>query len=201
MEPVGLHQGSNALLIIRLRYHSHLTLQPVLIFIRKLPLGETRINEILADVIHPMLVSSDQARFVLLPATLVCLGTQTSRIRDPNSILVFFHFLSYLTCPSLSAYQLKGTLPKGKVITECGVSTSEGTKVPDVVWLSSQHPQVLKTRVLAAKPAPEICIEILSSDNTAKEIREKTALYFEAGAREVWICDLEGKMRFLSTDW
>src|SRR5271165_2490471 len=26
------------------------------------------------------------------------------------------------------AYQLKGSLPKGKVITECGVSTSGGTK-------------------------------------------------------------------------
>jgi Uma2 family endonuclease len=96
------------------------------------------------------------------------------------------------------AYQLKRSLPKGRVITECGVSTSAGTKVPDVVWLSSQHPQVLKPGVLVTKPAPEICIEILSPDNTAKEIREKTALYFEAGAREVWICDLEGKMRCLS---
>ena len=55
-----------------------------------------------------------------------------------------------------------------------------------------------RTLFPAAKPAPEICIEILSSDNTAKEIREKTALYFEAGAREMSICDLEGKMRFLS---
>lgn len=95
-------------------------------------------------------------------------------------------------------YQLKGSLPKGRVIAECGVSTSEGTKVPDVAWLSSEHPQVLKARILAAKPAPEICIEILSLDNTGKEIREKTALYIEAGAHEVWICDLEGKMRFLS---
>jgi Uma2 family endonuclease len=93
--------------------------------------------------------------------------------------------------------QLRGLLPKGRVIAELGVSTSQGTKVPDVAWLSSQHPQV-KARILAAKPAPEICIEILSPDNTAEEIREKAALYFEAGGREVWICDLEGKMRFLS---
>ena len=93
--------------------------------------------------------------------------------------------------------QLTGSRPKGRAIIECGVSTSEGTKVPDVAWLSSKHPEVLKA-FLAAKPAPEICIEILSPDDTAKDIREKTALYFEAGAREVWICDLEGKMRFLS---
>ena len=70
--------------------------------------------------------------------------------------------------------------------------------MPDVAWLSTEHPQVLNDTMLTAKPAPEICIEILSPDNTEKEIGEKTALYFEAGAREVWICDLEGKMRFLS---
>ena len=95
-------------------------------------------------------------------------------------------------------HQLTGLLPKGRVIAELGVSTSEGTKVPDVAWLSTEHPQVLDDTMLAAKPAPEICIEILSPENTAKGIREKTALYFEAGAREVWICDLEGKMRFVS---
>ena len=94
-------------------------------------------------------------------------------------------------------HQLTGLLPKGRVIAELGVSTSEGTKVPDVAWLSTEHPQGLNDTMLAAKPAPEICIEILSPDNTEKEIGEKTALYFEAGAREVWICDLEGKMRFV----
>jgi Uma2 family endonuclease len=31
--------------------------------------------------------------------------------------------------------------------------------------------------------------EILSPSNTAGEIDEKIALYFEAGAREVWICE------------
>src|SRR5271165_481139 len=44
----------------------------------------------------------DPPLFVLLPRLLACLRTQTSCIRDPYSILVFFHFPSYLTCPSLS---------------------------------------------------------------------------------------------------
>jgi Uma2 family endonuclease len=92
-------------------------------------------------------------------------------------------------------YQLKGW---GRVITKCGVSTSAGTKVPDVAWFSPEHPLVLEAGILAAKPAPEICVEILSLDDTGKEILEKAALYFEAGAREVWICDLEGKVCFLS---
>jgi Uma2 family endonuclease len=94
-------------------------------------------------------------------------------------------------------YQLKGSL-RGRVITKCGVSTSAGTKVPDVAWFSPEHPLVLEAGILAAKPAPEICVEILSLDDTGKEIQGKAALYFEAGAREVWICDLEGKVCFLS---
>jgi Putative restriction endonuclease len=44
--------------------------------------------------------------------------------------------------------------------------------------------------------APEICIEILSPSNTQAEIDEKRALYFDAGAVEVWICNLDGSMSF-----
>ena len=35
---------------------------------------------------------------------------------------------------------------------------------------------------------PEICVEVLSPDNTDAEIREKMALYFDAGAKEAWVC-------------
>ena len=97
------------------------------------------------------------------------------------------------------AYQLKGLWPKGKVVTECAVSTSDGTKVPEVAWLSNDHPQVLERNVLAAYPAPDICIEILSPGNSAEEITRKKALYFEAGAKEVWICDVEGALEFCSS--
>jgi hypothetical protein len=44
----------------------------------------------------------------LLPPS-VCLQAQTSRIRVPNSILVFFHFASYLTCPS--SYLMQRSVP------------------------------------------------------------------------------------------
>jgi Uma2 family endonuclease len=89
--------------------------------------------------------------------------------------------------------------PTGKIIVECPVSTSEGVKVPDVVWMS-------KTRFVtvggksALTAAPEICIEVLSPSNTRNEIEEKRRLYFEAGAGEVWLCELDGRLRFfLST--
>jgi hypothetical protein len=42
----------------------------------------------------------------LLPRRLACLRTPTFCIYDLNSILVFFHFPPYLTCPSLSVLSL-----------------------------------------------------------------------------------------------
>src|SRR6516225_9536868 len=45
-------------------------------------------------------------------------------------------------------------------------------------------------------PAPDICVEILPPSNTQAEIDRKCALYFAAGAREVWICDRDNQIRF-----
>jgi hypothetical protein len=44
--------------------------------------------------------------------------------------------------------------------------------------------------------APEICVEVLSPGNTEAEMREKMALYFDAGASEVWLCARDGAMSF-----
>ena len=43
---------------------------------------------------------SGPSLFVCYPNPSTCVRTKTSCARDPNSILVFFHFPSYLTCPS-----------------------------------------------------------------------------------------------------
>jgi Uma2 family endonuclease len=43
--------------------------------------------------------------------------------------------------------------------------------------------------------APEVCVEITSSSNTAGEIQEKRALYLETGAEEVWVIDEEEHIR------
>ena len=47
-------------------------------------------------------------------------------------------------------------------------------------------------------PAPEICVEVLSPSNSAEDIELKKRLYFEEAAQEVWICGLEGQMKFFS---
>jgi Uma2 family endonuclease len=42
-------------------------------------------------------------------------------------------------------------------------------------------------------------VEVLSPGNTDAEIREKVALYFDAGAREVWTCAESGAVTFIRT--
>jgi Uma2 family endonuclease len=86
-------------------------------------------------------------------------------------------------------------LPEGLVITECPVSTSDGVKAVDVAWLAPERHQEVDSAVCLAQ-APEICVEILSPSNTPEEVFEKIALYFEAGAQEVWICDQGGGLEF-----
>jgi Uma2 family endonuclease len=88
-------------------------------------------------------------------------------------------------------------LPDGRPFSECPISTADGVKVLDLAWLDRGRPELLE-RPLVLTRAPEICIEILSPSNTTSEIAEKRALYFDAGAAEVWICNLDGSMSFFS---
>ena len=64
-------------------------------------------------------------------------------------------------------------------------------------WASPERMGELGNRVCFPQ-APEICVEVLSPSNTDAEIQEKVALYFDAGAQEVWICNLSGEMKFLA---
>jgi Uma2 family endonuclease len=90
-------------------------------------------------------------------------------------------------------------LPAGHVITECPLSTSEGVKAVDVAWISSARRAAQKGQVCLTQ-APEICVEIVSPSNTRRELTEKKALYFAAGAEEVWFCHCDGRMQFFRKD-
>ena len=83
----------------------------------------------------------------------------------------------------------------GKVRTECPLSTSDGVKAIDVAWLSDLRESAALSGQLLVH-APEICVEVLSPSNTPAEMAEKAALYFDAGADEVWLCEPDGTMRF-----
>src|SRR5438874_1669517 len=90
---------------------------------------------------------------------------------------------------------LKKLLPNGHVITECPVSTTEGVKGVDVAWISKARRRRQRGQVFFTE-SPEICVEVISPRNTRRELREKKALFFAAGAEEVWFCHRDGRMEF-----
>lgn len=87
----------------------------------------------------------------------------------------------------------------GRALPECPISTLDGVKAADVGWYSEERYRLVAGQ-LAFEIAPEICVEILSPRNSPIEIRAKRQLYFESGAREVWICDLTGRMSYFATE-
>lgn len=90
---------------------------------------------------------------------------------------------------------LKSLLKNGRVLQEFPVETSENVKAPDVVWISSHLLERVKDKT-SSPQAPELCIEVMSPGNTMKQLLKKKDLYFEAGAREVWICNENGHIDF-----
>ena len=87
---------------------------------------------------------------------------------------------------------------EGETATECPVQTSEGVKVADVAWASSAFLKKHGIRNLKLPEAPEVVVEIESPSNTIAELEEKRQLYFEASAKEFWICGEAGNMRFFN---
>ncbi|MBM3878468.1 MAG: Uma2 family endonuclease [Verrucomicrobia bacterium] len=92
-------------------------------------------------------------------------------------------------------HRLRTLLRRGRVLTECPISTADGVKAADVAWASPECMRELGNR-LCFPHAPEICVEVRSPGNTEAEIEEKTALYLDAGAKEVWIGSASGAMTF-----
>jgi len=93
------------------------------------------------------------------------------------------------------AYRLRILSPTGKAIVECAIATRKGTKVADVAWASSERVATIWSEA-ECSIAPELCVEVLSSANTSREMRMKRQLYFERGALEVWLCDASGRITF-----
>ncbi|WP_353567995.1 Uma2 family endonuclease [Haloferula sargassicola] len=96
------------------------------------------------------------------------------------------------------AFLLRSLSPEGRTITECPISTGKGVKAADVAWCSEQVWRESKGKSCLVS-APEVCVEVISPSNSPGEIEEKVSLYFEAGAREVWLCSSEGKMEFFKS--
>jgi len=95
-------------------------------------------------------------------------------------------------------YLLRSLMPGGRVLTECPISTPNGVRAADVAWASAECLRELGNRACFPR-SPELSVEVLSPANAEEEMREKVGLYFDAGAHEVWLCDGDGRMKFLNS--
>ena len=95
--------------------------------------------------------------------------------------------------------RLRNLLPQGKSLAECSIQTSDNVKVADVAWLSDQFFSIHKFETPFTE-APEICVEILSPSNSSAEMDLKRALYFGAGAKEVWECNQDGVLSYYTAN-
>ena len=89
------------------------------------------------------------------------------------------------------ARQLRAQLG-GTAATCIALNTRIGVRVPDVCWTAA-----VETMLEDPAPrAPEICVEVASPGNTRKWLLEKAAAYLDAGAREVILIELDGRIRY-----
>ncbi|MDR3555330.1 MAG: Uma2 family endonuclease [Syntrophobacteraceae bacterium] len=85
-----------------------------------------------------------------------------------------------------------------RVSSECPIQTSKGVRVADVAWRSRAFLKKHGIRNLKLPESPEVVVEIESPSNSAAELEEKRFLYFEKGAKEFWLCNEDGSMRFFN---
>ncbi|MBM3881566.1 MAG: Uma2 family endonuclease [Verrucomicrobia bacterium] len=89
---------------------------------------------------------------------------------------------------------LRDLLRGGRALTECPIQTREGVKAADVAWASRER-RASRANDPVFLIAPELCVEVQSPSDVEAELMERKALFFELGAHEFWLCDLEeGRM-------
>ena len=92
---------------------------------------------------------------------------------------------------------LKTHRPDGISAPEVAIQTSIGVRVPDVCWFSTAFYQLHRHDDTLSE-APDICVEVLSPGNRGVEMQSKVRAYIEAGAKEVWLVQLSGSIRFFT---
>jgi Uma2 family endonuclease len=122
-------------------------------------------------------------------------------LNEYGQIIMTPHWPLHSEIQSVLQDELNHRLEGGRSVPEYAIQTSAGVRVADVVWRSDARWGEIRAAGAAPAPvAPEICIEVQSRSNTDEELAEKRALYFGAGAVEVWICDESGRVRFFDAE-
>lgn len=102
-------------------------------------------------------------------------------------------------CQMRIGAMLTQQVPDGEVIAECSMETDKGVKVADIAWISAAF--LARHGYRTPYPSsPEICVEIAPPSNSDRELTDKIALYFQRGAKEVWICNSFGNLAFHSSE-
>jgi Uma2 family endonuclease len=114
---------------------------------------------------------------------------------EQGRIIMSAHRIGHSVFQGEIAFILRTQGQNGVALSECAVNTSKGTKVADVAWASNETLAIIRNET-AASIAPEICVEVLSLSNSEEEMTEKRQLYFERGAKEVWVCGEYGTLSF-----
>jgi len=122
-------------------------------------------------------------------------------LNEYGQIIMTPHWPLHSEIQSVLQSELSRHLEGGRAVPEYAIQTAAGVRVADVVWRSDERwSEIRSAGAVPAPVAPEICIEVQSRSNTDAEMAEKRALYFDAGALEVWICDESGRVRFFDSE-
>lgn len=113
-----------------------------------------------------------------------------------EQLIVSPHKLRHSVFQFEIAHQLRTRVQHGRAAAEFAVLTPAGVKVPDAIWISDERFAQIPDDAAASPVMPEIVVEVLSRSNTGAEMEQKRRLYFEGGAREVWMCDRDGRLTF-----
>jgi Uma2 family endonuclease len=89
---------------------------------------------------------------------------------------------------------------EGVSFVELAIDTAKGTKVPDVAWMRTERYKSIPDSAEPTPIAPDLCVEVASPSNLEAVLAEKRALYFDAGAQEVWVVSTEGDVRFFDVE-
>jgi len=119
-------------------------------------------------------------------------------LNEYGQILTTPHWPLYSELQSVLREELNHRIQGGRAVQEYAIQTAAGVRVADVVWRSAARwNEIQAAGKVPAPVAPEICIEVRSRSNTDAEMAAKRALYFNAGALEVWTCDENDRLRIL----
>ncbi len=101
----------------------------------------------------------------------------------------YYHARTQIRLGSKLDYYFEAN-PIGQVLTELThrlwPDNSYESRVPDLSIILNEHIEVGQSYPTRA---PDIAVEIISSDDAWTKLFEKAKLYFEKGSREVWLVD------------